>query len=192
MLKQWICAVLVVGLMTVGVARADDVSRRAKAEELLNLMDMKKNTDQMFEMMRQSVSMQVKQASLAAGKPAAGVKASDESMKIFDLVQGELSWEKMKDRYITLYAETFTEEDIQGIIDFYKSPAGVAFLAKQPELMKRTMALNQQLMAEIMPKMQALIAESHKGPGAKPTPAKAAAPVQPTVPVTKPAPATTP
>ena len=56
-----------------------------------------------------------------------------------------------------LYASTFTEEELQGVIDFYKSPAGKSFVAKQPELMKKSMELNQAKMSAIMPQIQQLI-----------------------------------
>ena len=48
----------------------------------------------------------------------------------------------------------FTEEELQGLIDFYKSPVGNKFLEKQPELMAATMNRMQTEMAKIMPKIQ--------------------------------------
>ena len=71
-----------------------------------------------------------------------------------DTISREFSWDKMKEDYITLYADTFTEEELKGIIAFYKSPAGQAFIQKQPELMKRSMELSQKLMLKFMPAIQ--------------------------------------
>ena len=39
------------------------------------------------------------------------------------------------------------------------TPAGQAFIAKQPEVMKRSMEMSQKMMAQIMPKIQAITKE---------------------------------
>ena len=49
----------------------------------------------------------------------------------------------------------FTEDELQDLIDFYKSPLGQKMLKKQPELMKATMQKMQVEMSKVMPKIQA-------------------------------------
>lgn len=41
------------------------------------------------------------------------------------------SWETLKPAYIQAYSEVYTEEELRGIIEFYKSPLGQAWTAKQ-------------------------------------------------------------
>jgi hypothetical protein len=165
-------AVVAVCAMSVaGTVMADEAAKNALAEELLVLMDVQKSTDQVFDMLRQSMSLQM----LQSGKGSAAAK--DDSMKALDVIQQELSWEKMKGRYVALYAETFNEEELQGIIAFYKSPAGQAFVKKQPELARRSMELNQQLMVEIMPKLKSLSAPPK--PAQKPAAAEGQKPAAP-------------
>jgi hypothetical protein len=65
---------------------------------------------------------------------------------------------------------------MQGVIAFYRSPAGDAFLKKQPELMRRSMELNQQIMTELSPKLQDLLSGKKLAPATAPAPAAAAAP----------------
>jgi hypothetical protein len=156
------------GLVAVPV-RADDAAKKALAEELLSVMDIQKNVDQVFAMMRQQMQAQMKRDGLAT---------TNASLEFMDVIQAELSWEKLKPHYIELYTGTFTEAEMQGVIDFYKSPAGVAFLGKQPELMRRSMELNQQLMAELTPKLQALLVPKPK-PAAVLHPTAQAAPAAP-------------
>jgi hypothetical protein len=82
--------------------------------------------------------------------------------KMMEIVTKEMSWEAMKDEYVAVYAETFTEEELKGLIEFYKSPAGRTFAKKQPELMERSMKLGQKRMLQVMPKIQALTMEAAK------------------------------
>ncbi len=47
------------------------------------------------------------------------------------------------DQISALYAEKLALEDLKAIVGFYKSPAGVRFIAAQPEIMRQSMALGQ-------------------------------------------------
>jgi hypothetical protein len=78
------------------------------------------------------------------------------------IMKEELSWDKLKDGFIQVYRDTFTQEEMDGIIAFYKSPAGQAFVDKQPALMKNTMALMQQRMGPMMQKIQQMTEETAK------------------------------
>jgi len=55
-------------------------------------------------------------------------------------------------------ATKFPEEPKE-LIAFYQSPAGKAFMAKQPELMRKSMQLSQKTMMSLMPKIMAMGAE---------------------------------
>ncbi len=138
---------------------AHDQSRRALAEELLNVVQVKENTEKTFAMMKQVVDAQLEKIKSAAGPTDKSAEISARIDKIMDLVKQEFSWEKMKDQYITLYADTFTEAELKDIIAFYKTQSGQAFIKKQPELMKRSMELAQKRMGEIMPKIQTMTKE---------------------------------
>jgi len=43
-------------------------------------------------------------------------------------------WPEMKRLAANAYAETYSEEELSGLVDFYQSPAGRAFLEKEPKL----------------------------------------------------------
>ncbi len=152
----------IVLLMAVGLGwnavggHAQEASRRALAEELLNQMGMKQTMEKSFAMVKRMIPAQMEKM-----RPTTEKNPSNATMKTamdtaMDAVAQELSWEKMKDDYITIYAETFTEKELRGIIAFYKSPAGQAFKKKQPELMERSMKVTQKRMLQIMPKLRAL------------------------------------
>ena len=154
-----------IGLMAAGLvlsvqgAIAQDASRRVLAEELLNVMNAKAGFEKSFAMVKQMMSSQISKMEQAEGQTNTPSNVSGQMDKMMALITQEISWDKMKDDYIALYADTFTEDEMKGIIAFYKSPAGQSFTKKQPELMRRSMELSQKLMMQIMPKIQAMTKE---------------------------------
>ena len=88
--------------------------------------------------------------------PNAKQKQAIDNMKnkMLTLMQGELAWAKMEPLYIRLYRESFTEEEVAGMLAFYKTPAGQAVILKTPALMQRTMLDLQKKIADIAPKME--------------------------------------
>ena len=72
----------------------------------------------------------------------------------------ELAWDKMRLVYVQIYQETFTQEEIDGLIAFYKSPAGVAFVEKMPVVMQKSMSIMQSRIAPMMEKMKATMQQA--------------------------------
>ena len=79
--------------------------------------------------------------------------------KMFDLMRKALDWNDMKPKLAALYNDMFTEEELAGIVAFYKTPVGQTLLKKMPELATRSMQLGQQQVQAIMPEIQKLNAE---------------------------------
>jgi hypothetical protein len=61
---------------------------------------------------------------------------------------------KLVDRMIPLYAETFSEKELQELVTFYEGPTGRAMLAKMPTLTAKMTPLMTELMPEITADMQ--------------------------------------
>lgn len=61
--------------------------------------------------------------------------------KIMADMKDELSWQKMKGLYVKVYSETFTQKEIDGLINFYESSTGKVFVAKMPVVMSKTSAM---------------------------------------------------
>lgn len=53
------------------------------------------------------------------------------------VMQEDLSWSKLEPMYIRLYKTTFTEEEVTGMVSFYKTPAGQAVIYKLPALIQK-------------------------------------------------------
>jgi hypothetical protein len=66
----------------------------------------------------------------------------------------ELSFAKVKDIYIQAYRETFTQDEVNGVIAFYKSPAGKAIAEKNPTVMQKAGTLMQARIGPMAQKLQ--------------------------------------
>ena len=82
--------------------------------------------------------------------------------KFTDIMREELSWSKMKPQYIRIYQESFSQEDVEGFIAFYRSPAGQAYVDKMPIVMQKSMAVGAQMSQNIGPKIKAAIDQALK------------------------------
>jgi hypothetical protein len=117
--------------------------------------------DSMYGGMEQMMRQGMKQA-------LQGKSLSPEQQRIFDTVptkfvavmREEMSWQKMKPLYVQLYRDTFEQEEVDGLLAFYASPTGQAFVNKMPMVMQKSMALSQSLMQSIIPKMTAAMKDA--------------------------------
>ena len=148
--------------LVVWSATAQENPRRTLAEQLLNAMNMDGVMEKSFEVVKKQMPAFMEQAVKAQGEkiPPEILELQKELMeKVMKLVSDELSWEKLKTDFIPLYADTFTEEELKGLLDFYRSPVGQSFSRKQPELMQKSMEISQKMMMKIMPEIQKLVEE---------------------------------
>jgi uncharacterized protein len=105
------------------------------------------------------VLAQIQQMRPPSGDTAVSAKVTSQIEKLMDMISYETSWDKIKEEYITLYSEVFTEPELKDINAFYRTPSGHALIAKQPEVMRRSMELSQKRTGELMPKIQAMTNE---------------------------------
>ena len=73
------------------------------------------------------------------------------------LIRSELSWQQLEQPMSALYASVFTEDELQGIIAFYQSPAGQKMVKRQPELIQASMAMMQEQSMQLMPTIKQLV-----------------------------------
>ncbi len=126
------------------VASAQELTKEAKIERILALTNVNAN----------AILDQTKSMSASA---MSGVVPSEQQAKALE-TQGKMLdsiktfTDKIRPQLVTLYSETFSAEEIDGILAFYQSPAGHALLEKTPVIMSKTMAL-------MMPEIQRLVKE---------------------------------
>lgn len=80
--------------------------------------------------------------------------------KFVAVVREEMNWQKLKPLYVQLYRESFEQEEIDGVLAFYATPAGQALIQKMPVVMEKSMAISQSLLKSFIPKMSAVMEEA--------------------------------
>lgn len=157
MRRPSLITILPVLALAVIPARAQENTKIAKIEELLKLSKAEARMQQTYSQMRAMMSKQVEAAGVSEEARATVAQMLDKNSA---QIQELLSWEKMKHEFVRLYDEVYSEEEINGILAFYKSPAGQAFLNKTPLLMTKTMEMVQRRMADVMPEIQRVTLET--------------------------------
>lgn len=71
-----------------------------------------------------------------------------------EIISEYLKFDRLKPVYIKLYSETFTQEEVDGLVAFYKTPAGKALIIKMPKLMQSLMAAMPELLSPMMAQIQ--------------------------------------
>ncbi len=97
--------------------------------------------------------------------------------KMANVMKEELTWAKYEPMFVQIYSDSFTQEEIDSIIAFYRTPGGQALVKKMPVVMQRTMQMVQQQMGPLMQKFQTIAQECQAElKAAESTPAAAPAP----------------
>ncbi|HMD58738.1 MAG TPA: DUF2059 domain-containing protein [Steroidobacteraceae bacterium] len=144
-------------LLAPQVYAEDQPASAASAKELVSLMDGRKAFDGAFGQMDHLMDMTMKQAS-------EGRQLTPEQQKIVDdmrakmvaLVKDSMNWDAFEPKMEEIYRKSFSQSEMDGMIRFYRSPAGRAVIAKMPVVMQNTMQVMQEMMADLMPKVQEL------------------------------------
>jgi hypothetical protein len=133
----------------------------ALAGQLVDLMHLDKAMNVGLNSMKQ---MQSKMLDSSTTNSSSDTKAMvQKSMEAgMSEVTAVMTPEKMHAMYVSVYASTFTAEELQGAIGFYKSPVGQKWIEKQPQV---SMAIMEQTTA-MMPKMEQMMDSLKKSMGA--------------------------
>lgn len=137
-------------------AYADSETKRAKLNELVNVMDMDSMVDQMYsqmELMMQNMSTQM------------GVQPSEQAIfdeyynKMSFVIKEDMSWAKMEPLMVDIYSRNFSEKEIDDMLAFYKTETGQSLLLKMPAVMQESMQMSQTLMQASIPRIQQIAKE---------------------------------
>ncbi len=166
-----VSGVVVLSLSAVSLF-ADEPSREAKVHEFFRVSQVQETMQQqMAQSMDQikNMTMQQLKSSGAQMTPEQSQKVEQMQTHLMSVIQDAFSWDKIQPDMVKIYVDTYSDEELDGLIAFYKSPAGQAYVKKTPVLMNKTMEIMQQRMVTIMPQMQQLIKEASQ---TKPVPAE--------------------
>ncbi|HZD50199.1 MAG TPA: DUF2059 domain-containing protein [Silvibacterium sp.] len=150
-----LCIVLVVG---VEPAHGDAASKDRKVRELLALMHLEQSNRSLVQAELDRIESQSRQqlagVSLDPDQAESYVKFQ---RKVEALLRGSWNWKLVEPEFVKLYSDTYSEEELDGILAFYHSPVGQAMLAKTPELTAKSIDISRRRMAALAPKIQQLV-----------------------------------
>ena len=137
-------------ICTPSPARADDASKLAKATEMMQIA----MGDQMTKSLEQT--MKAMMATMGKDMPAEQrAKATEMSEKSMSLAME--AFNKARPALAKAYADTYSEEELDGILAFYKSPVGRALMQKAPEASQRAMPVIMQVMNDVQSQMKTVL-----------------------------------
>ena len=151
-------SILLVALAAVLPVKAQDqpsATNTVLAGQLVDLMHLDKAMAVGLNSMKQ-VRSQLLNSGTTNSSPDAKAMVQKSMETSMSAATALMTPEKMHAMYVSVYASTFSAEELQGAIDFYKSSVGQKWVEKQPQV---SMAIMQQTMA-MMPKMKRVSAGS--------------------------------
>lgn len=127
--------------------------------ELLKVTKTSENVDfayQQLEPMMNNIFQSASKQDKNLGNNMTQQKLENFSKKYTALVKQELSWKKLQPEFVKIYSSVYTQEEVDGLIKFYKSPVGQSTIDKMPLVSKKSMEIMQIHMTDLMPKLQKL------------------------------------
>ena len=180
-MRRYVAVLLMVLTAGCCCARADEVSKRAKAEQLFTLLRMDTMMDQLMSGVRrqlQQITGSMPGADQAT--PEQKKQITDFQQRVMDVVNQKIEWKALEPDFINLYASTYTEEELDGIVAFYQSPIGQKMIEKTPTLTAKSTQITQQKMSELQPVLNQMVQDFMKQMAAStPKPAPATPPAKP-------------
>ena len=110
--------------------------------KMMNALQLHVTLDQMVAQL--DAGMKAGMKDLTKGKeldPLRTAELGQLQSRISATIKDEFSFAKMKDIYLKVYGEMFTQEEVNGINAFYASPAGKAMIEKIPLATKKATPL---------------------------------------------------
>lgn len=127
----------------------------ASIKQLLEVAQAHKLVESVKGQMENLMQQAIAQATRGQQIPAKVQKDIDQRRAdLVAMMRELLDWKKLEPMYVRIYQKTFTQQEVDGMIAFYKTPAGQAVINKMPSAMQNTIDEMQGLMGPVMQKMQ--------------------------------------
>jgi hypothetical protein len=141
-------------LATASAVFASIETHRAAAESLTTLLQMETMLQQSYE---QIIDVQIQ------GNPA----LHPYRQVMLDFFAKHMSWASLKDEMLDLYVESFTEDELLELAEFYRSPVGQKAVQVMPELMRRGSEVGSRRVQEHLPELERMIREQQDASAAR-------------------------
>ena len=141
---------LLLVLLLGGSAALAEPASEASVRRLLEVTQARALLQQV-QQQAQDMMQGLAQQSLRGKSPTPAQEAAITRMtaRMVALIQEQLSWERQEPMYMRLYTQTFTEDEVAGMLAFYETPAGRATIEKMPLVLRQISQESQRSMAEM-------------------------------------------
>jgi hypothetical protein len=156
-------------------ARADDASRHAKAEELVTLLHMERMSKQATNSIMQQTVTMATQKSGGTLTPDATIALGNFQKSLQEVIDPQIGWKAIEPEFARLLETNFTEEELDSILVFYKSPAGKALVTKMPDVSDQASKLMQTRFSALQPQLKQMLDAFMQTLPSKPAPSAAPA-----------------
>jgi hypothetical protein len=155
------CLIAFMLFAVVPSAAQAQLASESLVRELMEVTKSRQMLDEMWGQMDGFLQEAMRQA-LAGRTPSPEQQAALDEMtaKLVALLQTEMRWELLEPRFLEIYQQTFTEEEVAGMLDFYRSPAGQAVIDKMPQVMERSLGMMHGITQSMMPKLRQIQSET--------------------------------
>jgi uncharacterized protein len=126
------------------------------AKEFMELTHVNKMMDQVEAHVLQMEDQIIAGMQIPAGKEKEAAAFQEEVHKT---VVEIMDFEQMRKEYIELFTSVYTEEELRGMIGFFKSPAGQSMLEKQSMVIQQALEISQNRVGVLIPELQRMTAE---------------------------------
>ena len=121
------------------------------AKRLYIALDTQSQIDSMAENLQSMAKQQIASVKIPdKARPFVEQKYSE----IYTLLFNTFKSEKIQQQYIESFANTYTNQELVQVVQFFESPAGKAYIAKSAQLQKSHLAIAQAQVAAINPSIQ--------------------------------------
>jgi hypothetical protein len=151
-------ALTLLGLLAALPLHAEEPqASEASIREFLAVTESQKMLDGMLSQLDSLMQAGMKQALAGQTLNADQQKIlNDMRTKMVALFKAEMAWSTFEPMIVGIYQKSFTEPEVKGMLQFYKSPAGKAVIAKMPTVIQSSMQAAQSRMGSFMPKLKQL------------------------------------
>jgi len=144
------------------------VPSEASIKELLELTQQsRKVTDSVMAQMNQLMNSAIEQVTKGEKLPPnAQNRVDQDKSEIAKMMHDILDYDKVLPMDVRIYQKSFTQAEVDGLVAFYKTPAGQALISKMPVVVENTFAEMRTMITPITQRIQqmqqSLIVEMQK------------------------------
>jgi len=139
-------------------AAAQDEARMKLATRLMELVETGKMLEEYFATFKKAQLEMFGAVGKEAGLPPGEIaKLESFQNEVEALIRSEISVDMIVKEAIPIYASLFSDEELRGMIAFFESPVGRAWVQKTPEISTRMAEIVQTRMSAVVPKILELI-----------------------------------